>query len=151
MSLLELTADVLSRVRLIAECYGVELAFDGDGQRGVRVVAHREMLARSLGNVLFNAIQHGGSSTPVMVQLSIDKEHGVIQVSDGGTPLSDELRAQAFTAEGQLVCKGEASGRYSRGLGLFAACVAADLAGAEVHALAPLRGRNRLEVRARLA
>jgi len=71
--------------------------------------------------------------------------------SDGGSPLSEELRAHAFTAEGQLVCKGEAAGRYSRGLGLFAAYVAAELAGAEVRALPPARGRNRFEVRARLA
>lgn len=151
VSLFELTADVLSRVRLIAESYGVELAFEGEGQRGVRVLVHREMLARSVGNLLFNAIQHGGSSTPVLVQLASDKGFGVVQFSDGGSPLSEDLRTQAFTAEGQLVCKGEATGRYSRGLGLFAAFVAAELAGAEVQALSPLRGRNRFEVRARLA
>ena len=39
---------------------------------------------------------------------------------------------QAFTAEGQLSTKNISGGRYSRGLGLYAARIAARVAGATV-------------------
>lgn len=147
----ELTADVISRTQTIADSYGVTVVVEGEARREPRVVAHREMLSRALGNLLFNSIQHGGASAPIAIAFSCDEESGVIICSDSGSLLAEGLRAEAFTPEGQLSCKSDALGRYSRGLGLFSAHVAAQMAGASVRALEPLEGRNRFEIRAPLA
>ncbi len=59
----------------------------------------------------------------------------VVLVEDRGAPVSSEFSEQAFTAEGQLLAKGLVGARYSRGLGLFAARLAAEAAGAQVRAV----------------
>jgi signal transduction histidine kinase len=146
----DLVHEVLSRIQGIAESYGVRLVFDQEGRRDIRVRAHREMLARALGNLFFNSIQHGGSSTPVTLSVFTDGKSGGILCTDGGSLLADRLLVEAFTAEGQLTCKTDSFGRYSRGLGLFCARIAADLSGAEVRALPPEDGKNRFELRAPL-
>lgn len=150
VSLFDVTTDVIARVEGIAQSYGATLSLDPAG-RGVRVLAHREMLVRSLGNVLFNAIQHGGGAVPIGIHISSDGESGVIVCTDGGSALAEPLRVSAFTAEGQLSAKGDALGRYGRGLGLFSAHIAAQMAGAEVRALSSESGKNCFELRAKLA
>jgi anti-sigma regulatory factor (Ser/Thr protein kinase) len=104
------------------------------------------MAIRSLGNLIFNAIQHGGGSK-VSVQIRSEGDNGMILVSDSGFPLATKLRENAFTAAGQLACKSDPDGRYSRGLGLFAAGVAAALAGAAVQCRQTPEGKNLLEFR----
>jgi signal transduction histidine kinase len=151
VSLVEVTRDVISRIRVVAESYGVKLVLDGEPAQSLRVLAHREMFARAFGNLLFNSIQHGGSTAPVMIGVAADGNTGVITLSDPGPTLAESLQGEAFTAEGQLACKGESYGRYSRGLGLFSARVAAELAGAVVKSLPPRDQRNRFELRAPLA
>lgn len=150
VGLLDVANDAITRIRSIADSYGVTLSLNTGPRRDVKVRAHREMLVRSLGNLVFNSIQHGGSSAPVSLDVMADEKSGLIVCSDGGSLLGEELRDYAFTAEGQLACKSDAFGRYSRGLGLFSARVAADLAGATVKALTPEGGRNRFELRAPL-
>jgi hypothetical protein len=61
-------------------------------------------------------------------------------VEDGGAPVSDDFLEMAFTAEGQVAAKGQLGARYSRGLGLFAARLAADAIGAQVLAVSPPSG-----------
>src|SRR6185436_6730720 len=79
-----------------------------------------------------NAIQHAGETGKVTVRAARDGADVVIAVNDTGTPLAAEMGDQAFTAEGQLSTKNVSGGRYSRGLGLYAARIAARVAGATV-------------------
>jgi signal transduction histidine kinase len=90
------------------------------------------MLLRALSNLVRNAIQHAGESGSVLVRLRREGAELVISVNDSGAPLAAEVREQAFTPEGQLSTKNVAGGRYSRGLGLYAARIAASIAGAAV-------------------
>ena len=149
VGLVDVARDVIERVQGVAQSYGATLTLDASG-RDVRVLAHREMLARSLGNLLFNSIQHGGSSEPIALSVASDGQSGVLICTDSGSLLAEPLRASAFSAEGQLACKADAFGRYSRGLGLFSARIAAEMAGVEVNALPTLNGKNRFELRAKL-
>jgi signal transduction histidine kinase len=147
----DLIQEVLSRIQGIAESYGVTVAFNEEPRRDIRIRAHREMLSRALGNLLFNSIQHGGSSVPISLSVFADAKSAGILCTDGGSLLADRLLVDAFTAEGQLTCKTDSFGRYSRGLGLFCARIAADLSGSEVRALPSEDGKNRFELRAPLA
>lgn len=151
ISLWELAYDGVQRLQVIAQSYGVRLEFQAERQGAPRVLGHREMVSRALGNLLFNAIQHGGSSEPVLVSLALDGGQGIVRISDVGPSVSDALRETAFTAEGQLSCKGDPHGRYSRGLGLFAASIAATLGGAVVSSVPSENGRNAFELSAPLA
>ncbi|MFZ5892196.1 MAG: sensor histidine kinase [Myxococcota bacterium] len=150
-SLWELAADALNRLEPIAKSYGAQLTLEGDRVAAPRVVVQRDMFVRSLGNLLFNAIQNGGSQGQVVVVVSGNTSRGIVSISDSGPLLAAGLRASAFTASGQLDCKGDPRGRYSRGLGLFAASTAAAFAGAEVRGVDGPDGRNAFELTAPLA
>jgi light-regulated signal transduction histidine kinase (bacteriophytochrome) len=73
----------------------------------------------------------------------------LVSVMDSGVPLSHDMGEQAFTAEGQLSTKNISGGRYSRGLGLYAARIAADIAGATVRGAAGDGARFELCIMAR--
>lgn len=146
-----LVTETIARFEPVAQSYGARVVLTGDHPANLNVSAHREMLSRALGNLLFNSIQHGGTSAEVSVSISASATQGAITCADSGPPLAGHLRAQAFTAEGQLSSKNDTLGRYSRGLGLFSATIAAELAGATVHVLEPVDGTSRFEIRAELA
>ncbi|MFW2390503.1 MAG: ATP-binding protein [Polyangiales bacterium] len=57
-----------------------------------------------------------------------------IEVQDTGEAIAPELRATAFTLEGQKALKGRLDGRYSRFVGLFAAAVVLDGVGGSIEA-----------------
>ncbi|MGC4092432.1 MAG: HAMP domain-containing sensor histidine kinase [Polyangiaceae bacterium] len=150
-SLWELAADAVQRLEPIATSYGASVTLEGERFSAPRVVVQRDMFVRALGNLLFNAIQSGGSQGQVVVVVSGAGGKGVVSVSDSGPVLSATLRSSAFTATGQLDCKGDPRGRYSRGLGLFAAATAAAFCGAEVRGVDGPSGRNAFELTAPLA
>ena len=150
LSLEDLAKEAVNKAMSSAGSYNTELILLPCSNPGLRVRAHRDMAVRALGNLLFNAIQHGGG-TQVTVRVRAEPEAGVVEVLDSGYPLADKLREDAFTAAGQLTCKSDPDGRYSRGLGLFAAGVAADLAGAIVRSRQTPEGKNLLELRCKLA
>jgi K+-sensing histidine kinase KdpD len=60
--------------------------------------------------------------------------HVAIEVQDAGEAIAPELRAAAFTLDGQKALKGRLDGRYSRFLGLFAAAVVLDGVGGTIEA-----------------
>lgn len=133
--------DVVARHRVLATSYAVGIDVDASA-RDVesRAVVNRDLFARALGYLLRNGLQcsRTGSSVQVLVRRE-DRRIAVI-VADHGPTLGEDMIARAFTAEGQLVAKGTADGRYSRGLGLYCARVAAELAGAEVGLVEPPAG-----------
>jgi len=128
----ELLREAAQKSRRFAESYRVNLEVDAESGGKLRALANRDMLQRSLSNLIRNAIQHAGETGKVTVRAARDGADVVIGVTDSGTPLSLEMVEQAFTAEGQLSTKNISGGRYSRGLGLYAARIAARVAGATV-------------------
>lgn len=149
LSLWEAVFEVLEGLQPIAASYGARTEFTAQRAGAPRVLVHRDMMSRALGNLIFNSIQNGGTSQPVVVSISTADGEGVVRITDGGPVMSDALRVTAFTAEGQLTCKGDPRGRYSRGLGLYAASVAATLAGARARSVAS--EKNVFELGAKLA
>jgi len=128
----ELLREAAQKSRRFAESYRVNLDVDVESAGGLKGFAHRDMLQRSLGNLIRNAIQHAGESGKVTVRAWREGSDLVLAVNDSGIALAREVGEQAFTAEGQLSTKNVAGGRYSRGLGLYAARIAAHVAGARV-------------------
>lgn len=128
----ELLREAAQKSRRFAESYRVSLEVDADSGAEMRGYANRDMLLRALSNLIRNAIQHAGEAGKVSVRAARQEGKLVVGVSDSGTPLSKELGDAAFTAVGQLATKNVSGGRYSRGLGLYAARIAAGVAGATV-------------------
>lgn len=128
----ELLREAGQKSRRFAESYRVALDVDIDSSSELRGFANRDMLLRSLSNLIRNAIQHAGESGKVLVRAAREDADVVIRVTDSGAVLAPEVREQAFTPEGQLSTKNVSGGRYSRGLGLYAAKIASSIAGSDV-------------------
>jgi len=127
-------SEVIGRCERMARSHGVLLHVPREAlSTEIYVRSNREMLTRSLSNLVCNSIQHGGGGT-IRVSLVVDKLDCQIVVSDGGAPVVEDLRESAFSAQGQLAAKNSGGGRYSRGLGLYVATIAAEAAGARVSA-----------------
>jgi signal transduction histidine kinase len=131
-----LLVEAVMRNQALAKSHGVQLTLDPQAS-GVtaHVEAHRDMLGRAIGNLVRNSIQHAAGTSEVRVSLRTDGEDCIVCVADQGMPLSEQLRDAGFSARGQLVAKSARGGRYSRGLGLFSARVAADASGARVRSI----------------
>jgi signal transduction histidine kinase len=146
----ELLREAAQKSRRFAESYRVTLEVDAESGGSLRAFANRDMLQRALSNLIRNAIQHAGETGKVTVHAAQEGSELVIGVGDSGVPLASEMSEQAFTAEGQLSTKNVSGGRYSRGLGLYAARIAASVAGARVRGgSAPNAARFELCVSAR--
>lgn len=128
-----LIEEVANRCRTTAQSYGVEVmvAARTDGSAD-DVLTHREMLGRALTNLIQNSIQHAPAGSAVRVSIRSEPDRWVAVVEDDGPPLAKELSQAAFSGRGQTAAKGSSQGRYSRGMGLFAAALAAARAGASV-------------------
>jgi signal transduction histidine kinase len=141
-SVRELIADALSRSRSLATSYAVRVEFAPSVDADVRLTTSREMLGRALGNLIKNGIQHAAEGIPVRVSAHSDGQRVVVTVEDGGTGVAADFQDKAFTAEGQVSAKGLVGARYSRGLGLYAARLAAQAAGAQVRAVPAPSGKG---------
>ncbi|HEY4157775.1 MAG TPA: ATP-binding protein [Polyangiaceae bacterium] len=144
-TLVELVTEAVNRSRSLAVSYGVRIDWEPPSDLDVKLTTSRDMLGRALGNLIKNAIQHAHEG-PVRVSLRLDGESAIVRVEDQGMPISAELTEQAFTAAGQLSAKNAIGGRYSRGLGLFAARVAASSARATIRSIAVKETGNAFEL-----
>jgi signal transduction histidine kinase len=134
MGLMPVLHEVVSRHRALAKSHGVTLELE-EAHPSIRVIAHRDMLVRATGNLVRNGIQHGLPGGTVRIRVRLDADDAcLICVEDSGVPLSPELADRAFDPEAQTDLKSATGGRYSRGLGLYAARLAAEAIGAEVRA-----------------
>lgn len=126
--------EVVGRCERIARSHGGLIHVPRDAlSNDIYVRSNREMLSRALSNLVCNSVQHGGGGT-IKVTLHVEKLDCLFTVKDAGAPVVEELRDIAFTAKGQIAAKSAGGGRYSRGLGLFAATIAAEAAGARIQA-----------------
>jgi len=139
-SVRDLIADAMSRSRSLAVSYGVRVEFTPSADADVKVTTSREMLGRALGNLVRNAIQHAQDGVPVRISARAEASRVVLLVEDAGVGVSGEFQDKVFNAEGQVSAKGQVGARYSRGIGLYAARLAAEASGAEVRAVTPPSG-----------
>jgi len=142
----ELLREAGQKSRRFAESYRVALEVDAESGGNLRAFANRDMLLRSLSNLIRNAIQHAGETGKVLVRAAREGGEVTISVTDSGQPLSVEMGEQAFSAEGQLSTKNVSGGRYSRGLGLYAARIAGNIAGATVRGRAAPSSEARFDL-----
>ena len=108
----------------------VTIEIDDTGQlysRGAQVAV--EVVDLLLHNTGSNA-----PDTTAKIRVYEQSNRVVIEVQDSGEAIAPELRAKAFTLEGQKDLKGRLDGRYGRFVGLFAAAVVLDGVGGSIEA-----------------
>jgi signal transduction histidine kinase len=148
-SLREVLREAAQRSKRFSDSYRVRLDIDTESATDIRVIAHRDMLLRALTNLIRNSIQHAGETGSVSVRARREGGDAVLTITDSGAPPSADAAAVMFSAAGQLSSKTASGGRYSRGLGLYAAKIAAEVAGATVRPAPDAVGRFELCIMAR--
>lgn len=132
-SVVALVRDVAHRCEQTALSHGLELCVDYSSMGAdLEAWGNRDLLARSLGNLIRNSLQLSPSGSVVEIRAAKSDSGVDVFVFDQGTRLSDEMATLAFTARGQIGSKGSGEGRYSRGVGLMSAQIAAAVSGASV-------------------
>jgi signal transduction histidine kinase len=142
-SIAALLGGAVERCQPAARSHGLKLELDPKArQMHVPVDVGRDLAARALTNLIRNSIQHAPTSSTVQVSAAVEGNMVCVYVKDAGSALTDELTESAFTAEGQVAAKLRANSRYSRGMGLYCARVAAQLCGAEVRVVPSAKGNT---------
>ena len=143
-----LIAGAVERCQAAAKSHGLTLELDAKArQLHAAVDVGRDLATRALTNLIRNSIQHAPPSSTVSVTAHVEGKHVCVLVRDSGSSLTEEIRESAFTAEGQVAAKARANSRYSRGMGLYCARLAAQLCGAEIVVLdAPATGGNTFQL-----
>jgi two-component system sensor histidine kinase BaeS len=139
-----LIAGAVERCQPAARSHGLTLELDARArQLHAAVDVGRDLATRALTNLVRNSIQHAPPGSTVAVTATVEAKCVCIQVRDSGSSLTEDIRESAFTAEGQVAAKARANSRYSRGMGLYCARLAAKLCGAEIVVLeTPAQGGN---------
>ncbi len=143
-----LIAGAVERCQPAARSHGLTLELDAKArQLHAAVDVGRDLATRALTNLIRNSIQHAPPTTTVTVTATAEGQRVFVQVRDAGSPFTDDNRESAFTAEGQVAAKARANSRYSRGMGLYCARLAASLCGAEIKVLnSPPGGGNTFQL-----
>jgi signal transduction histidine kinase len=145
LDLMPVLEDVVARHHSLAVSHGVALRLESVPTAGC-VLSNRDMLGRAVGNLVRNAIQYGLPGGSVDIIVRHEPRVWVVRVEDAGPPLCPALIERAFEPDAQIELKSATGGRYSRGLGLFAARLAADSIHATVRACVRLEGASALEL-----
>ncbi len=118
-----------------AKSHGLSIsATDSSEHLHLMIEASRDLAARALANLIRNSIQHAPTGSTVAVGVHEGPAGSVVvRVTDEGSSLGVS-GTSAFTAMGQLHAKANLNSRYSRGLGLYSAALAASLCKASLQA-----------------
>ena len=135
-----LIGEVVAASARMAESHGVRIELEPLPHENPLSRGSRDALERALSNLLRNSVQHSPSNAAVKVSGRRDQKSFVVTIADSGTRLPSSTGALAFTAVGQVQAKSVPNGRYSRGLGLYCAGLAAAAGRAEVRIAAPPAG-----------
>jgi len=127
-----LLAQVMARCSSVATSYTQTLQLDVEDEVGaLEVKSDGEMLNRALCNLVRNAAQHSPPNATLRISAQQAGDLVEILVQDQGLAMPAALRDIAFTAVGQL-SEALHRSRYSRGIGLYCAQIAASLCGAQI-------------------
>ena len=108
----------------------VTIEIDDTGQ----LYAQGAQVGVEVVDLLLHNTRTNAPDTTAAIRVYEDKNRVVIEVQDSGEAIAPELRAKAFTLEGQKDLKGRLDGRYGRFVGLFAAAVVLDGVGGSIEA-----------------
>jgi signal transduction histidine kinase len=140
-----LVEEIIASCGPVAKSHNVTVHFRSDASAACLARGDRDLVVRAITNLLRNSIQHSASGTAIRVSVRLEPTEVVVRIEDQGTVLGPEERSRAFTATGQVSSKLVPTGRYSRGLGLFAARIAAEATRASVRAVESPTGGNAFE------
>jgi two-component system OmpR family sensor kinase len=107
-----LLAAAVDDARIEADAKNVSIAFDGAAQ--AVLPAQPQLLRRTFGNVLRNAVQHAPSGSTVEVSLRADADEIVARIADRGPGLGAAELAAVF----EPFVRGRGGGTEGFGLGL---------------------------------
>ena len=143
LSIGPLITSTVTRCTQVAASHGLQLKLEPSVSKiDEEVNSNGDMLSRCLSNLIRNSLQHAPAGSLVRVSASAGSTVVQITVRDSGIDLPGDLERSAFTAAGQLSAKAHHTGRYSRGLGLYAAKIAASAAGARIAVRSDDSSRN---------
>jgi K+-sensing histidine kinase KdpD len=108
----------------------VTIEIDDTGQ----LYSQGAQVAVEVVDLLLHNTRSNAPDTTAKVRVYEQSNRVVIEVQDSGEAIAPELRAKAFTLEGQKDLKGRLDGRYGRFVGLFAAAVVLDGVGGSIEA-----------------
>jgi signal transduction histidine kinase len=142
-----LIAEVVAAALPMAESHNVSVVVSPVSDDAA-TEGSRDLLGRALANLLRNSIQHSPGGASVRISIRRDDAGLAVLLEDTGVSLPEAIRATVFTPQGQIGAKSAPAGRYSRGLGLLSASLAAQAARATVHVVPAPRGSgNAFELR----
>jgi two-component system, OmpR family, sensor histidine kinase SenX3 len=149
LGVLALVEEVLRRCQRMASSHSVDVVLEPAQLTPiVEVTGIRDLLVRALSNLVQNCVQNSPPRSQVVVSIRLERRHVAVLVLDHCQVLDPAMWEQIFTPEGQIAAKSSSAGRYSRGLGLYAAQLAAMASGASVQVVpAPSGFANALELR----
>lgn len=128
-----LIREVIEKSQRLSQSHGVPIALQALGEvGGAELATTGEGLAKALGNLLANSLQHAPHGSSVEVSAKRQDAEVAISVCDRGTRVEPDVAEAAFSLKGQVSVKASGVGRYGRGLGLFAASASAKSAGARI-------------------
>lgn len=127
--------DQASQAELTIETAGL------DERTPIRIDRMRLQLA--VENVVANSLQHAPPGTKIDVAVTIDGKNVLVSAEDDGKPVGEDIRETASTPEMHTMSSRQPGMRYSRGLGLLTARLAAQSQGGKL-TLTERDGRNRL-------
>jgi signal transduction histidine kinase len=145
VELVAVARGVVARARNMAVSHGSTVGLEADAS-GVVVRGRPELVTRAVSNLVYNGIQYSAARGGVRVTVAAERGAGVLRVFDAGPKIPERLQIAAFSASGQVECKGELAARYGRGLGLFCASAAAQLDGGRL-GVGAVEGESCFELR----
>lgn len=126
LDLAELTRELMVELAPMAEAQGVEMGLDAPD--AMPVMGEAAALRSILGNLLGNALLHGGSGGRIEVTLGNDVRAVWLVVADNGPGIPEEERERVF----ERFQRGAAPGGSGSGLGLSIVRQAARRMGAQL-------------------
>lgn len=124
---------VFRRIKKFADSSGVVLAMD-EVPRNVYVVWQHRYAELVLENLIISAVRHSPQGREVRVSVMIEENYVTFSITDAGKPVEEQYIDTLFTRDTQADAKKHPGCRYGRGLGLYAAGLAAEAVGGRVAA-----------------
>jgi len=125
----QVVSEVTQQCRSRARQTGVTINTIGT-ESDARAMLDQRLFALACENVICNAIQYSPNDSSIDVELRADGAIVTVAVRDIGPAIPENLRTLALSADGHTTRGRQADSRYGRGLGLLAARLAAEAAGA---------------------
>ena len=115
----------VDRNKKFAESAGVRLELE-EPLANAPLVCQYRYAEVATENLILSAIRHSPQGGAVDVGTSVSDDEAIISICDLGRPVLPESAANLFTREAQSEAKKQSGSRYGRGIGLYAANLAAE-------------------------